>query len=310
MKLLPIPFALRKRPLLVRAEVRNRTSTHISQALRLLELAPVLRSADLRWLPGFHRASPSTPLDAVVMCAATITRLARRLRRSSQAWRTLCPGRPDERADERDEHRCRAFPSPGCAASAAAISSRRAEPRERQPAGRDDPGLGPALGQHRAPDAARDRLDRGAVRVPRPRPRGRALAQPAAEDRRVPRLPVHRPALPGLRPPGQAAERRRARHLRRPGLPGHDPEHAAEAGRVPVRALPPEGGAARAAVLARARAICSTGSSTTASTTASRCCARSATSSTRSRTRSSRGAPRTSSATSPTPSRRSSTSAR
>ena len=52
---------------------------------------------------------------------------------------------------------------------------------------------------------------------------------------------------------GQAAERRRARHLRRPRLPGHDPEHAAAAGRVPVRALPPEGGAARAALLPRLR---------------------------------------------------------
>ena len=50
---------------------------------------------------------------------------------------------------------------------------------------------------------------------------------------------------------GRAPERGRARHLRRPRLPGHDPEHAAAAGRVPVRALPPEGGAARAALLAR-----------------------------------------------------------
>ena len=46
---------------------------------------------------------------------------------------------------------------------------------------------------------------------------------------------------------------RRARPLRRPRLPDHDPEPAAAAGRVPVRALPPEGGAARAALLARLR---------------------------------------------------------
>ena len=38
-----------------------------------------------------------------------------------------------------------------------------------------------------------------------------------------------------------------------PGLPGHDPEPAAAAGRVPVRALPRQGGAARAALLARLR---------------------------------------------------------
>ena len=80
-----------------------------------------------------------------------------------------------------------------------------------------------------------------------------AVAQPAAEDRRVPRVPVHRPALPGLRPLGRAAGRGRARHLRRPRLRRHDPEPAAAAGRVPVRALPREGGAARAALLARLR---------------------------------------------------------
>ena len=160
------------------------------------------------------------------------------------------------------------------------------------------------------PTAARARLAGGGVRLPRPRPRGRLLAQPAAEDRRVRRLPLHRPALPGLRQRRRAAGHRRARPLRRPRLPRHDPQPAAAAGRVPVRALPRQGGAPRPALLAGLRATCSTASSTTPSTTASRCCARSATSSTRWRRTSSRAAPRRSSATSPTSSRRSSTSAR
>ena len=61
---------------------------------------------------------------------------------------------------------------------------------------------------------------------------------------------LHFPVFdPAVGPAGH----RRARHLRRPRLPGHDPEPAAAAGRVPVRALPREGGAARAALLARLR---------------------------------------------------------
>ena len=96
-------------------------------------------------------------------------------------------------------------------------------------------------------------LARGALRLPRPRPRGRPLPQPAAEDRRLRRLPLHRPPLPGLRPRRRPARHRRARPLRRPRLRGHDPEPAAAAGRVPVRALPRQGGAARAALLARLR---------------------------------------------------------
>ena len=210
---------------------------------------------------------------------------------------------------ERDEHRCRAFRSPGYAATAAPSSSRRLSPASAPPRSRRS--RPPACaGSTSSADAARVRLARGAVRLPPPRPRGRALAKPAPEDRRVPGLPVHRPALPGLRPPGQTPQRRRARHLRRPRLPGHDPEHPAAADRVPVRALPSEGGAARAALLARLRLPAVPDHRRRASTTASRCSARSATSSTRSRTRSSRAARRTSSATSRTRSRRSSTSAR
>ena len=124
-----------------------------------------------------------------------------------------------------------------------------AEPAERQPQVEVVSGEGFRWVHIERPTPARDRLARRAVRLPRPRPRGRALAQPAAEDRRVRRLPLHRPALPGVRPQRRAAERRRARPLRRPRLHRHDPEHAAAAGRVPVRALPPEGGAARPAVL-------------------------------------------------------------
>ena len=107
----------------------------------------------------------------------------------------------------------------------------------------------------------------------------------------------------------RTAQRRRARHLRRPRLPGHDPEPAAAAGRVPVRALPPKE-ELREQLFSQGSGYLLYRIVDDASTTASRCCARSATSSTRSRTRSSRAAPRTSSATSPTSSRRSSTSAR
>ena len=79
--------------------------------------------------------------------------------------------------------------------------------------------------------------------------RGRLLAQPAPEGRRVRRLPVHRAALPALRQDGRPAQRRRARPLRRPRLPDHAPERAAAAARVPVRALPHQRGAARVALL-------------------------------------------------------------
>src|SRR3954468_20983575 len=54
----------------------------------------------------------------------------------------------------------------------------------------------PSLDQHRAPRPRRACLARGALRVPPARLRGRPLAQPAAEDRRVRRLPLHRPPLP------------------------------------------------------------------------------------------------------------------
>ena len=152
---------------------------------------------------------------------------------------------------------------------------------------------------------------RGALRVPPARLRGRHLAQPAPEGRRVRRLPVHRAALPALRQAGRPPQRRRARPVRRPRLPDHAPERAAAADRVPVRALPHQRGAARVRCSPRARATCSTRSSTSASTPRSRCCARSATSSSGSRRRSSRATTRPRScATSPTSSRRSSTSAR
>src|SRR6476659_4906307 len=110
-----------------------------------------------------------------------------------------------------------------------------------------------ALGQHRAARSPRARLAGRALRLPRARPRGRALAQPAAEDRRLRRLPLHRPPLPDLRPGGGSAGDRRARPLRRTRLCGDDPEPDAAAGRVPVRALPGEGGAARTALLTRLR---------------------------------------------------------
>ena len=167
------------------------------------------------------------------------------------------PGRPPQTP-------CRTFPSHACGARPAAASTATPSRLSARAAGRG--------GRH---DGLRW------INIERPGPvdrawleehfefhpldlRGRPLAQPAAEDRRVRRLPVHRPALPGLRQGGRAAERRRARHLRRARLPDHAAQHAAPAGRVPVRALPDVGGGARRSSSRRARATCSTRSSTTA----------------------------------------------
>ena len=140
------------------------------------------------------------------------------------------------------------------------------------------------------PPRQRPGLAGGALRLPPARLRGRLLAQPAPEGRRVRRLPVHRAPLPALRQARRAPERGRARPLRRARLPDHAAQRAAAAGRVPVRALPHARGPARAAASPRARATCSTRSSTTASTPRSRCCARWATSSSASRRTSSRAA--------------------
>ena len=205
---------------------------------------------------------------------------------------------------------CRAFPAQRLRSSRARGPTVASSSRPRRSPGRGRRARRSALDQHRAARPGRSRLARGALRLPpAARLRGRPVAQPATEDRRGPRLPVHRPALPGVRQDGRAAQRGRAGHLHRPRLPDHAAELAAAAGGVPVRALPLLD-EVREAMLSKGRATCSTRSSTTPSTTASRCCARSATSSSGSRRRSSRGAPRRSCATSPTPSRRSSTSAR
>ena len=98
------------------------------------------------------------------------------------------------------------------------------------------------------PRAGRPRLARGALRLPPARLRGRLLAQPAPEGRRVRRLPLHRAALPALRQAARPPERGRGRHLRRARLRDHAAQRAAAAARVPVRALPHERGAARAAL--------------------------------------------------------------
>ena len=71
----------------------------------------------------------------------------------------------------------------------------------------ETPGL--PVDPHRAPAGRRPRVARGALRLPPPRLRGRPLAQPAPEGRRVRGLPLRRPALPALRQGGRAAERRR-----------------------------------------------------------------------------------------------------
>ena len=99
------------------------------------------------------------------------------------------------------------------------------------------------------PRAGRPRVAGGALRLPPARLRGRLLAQPAPEDRRVRRVPVHRAPLPALRQDGRAPQRGRARPVRRAGLPHHPAERADRPGRVPVRALPHGAGAARAVLL-------------------------------------------------------------
>ena len=144
---------------------------------------------------------------------------------------------------------------------------------------RGDRGRGSPLGQDRPDGPARARVARGELRLPRPRPRGRPLAQPAPEDRRLRRLPVHRSPLSTRR--GEA-RRRRARCVRRPGFPITIPNQPLQPVEYLFERCRPTRRYASSSSPA-APAISSTGWSMTASTTASRCCARSGTSSTRSR---------------------------
>src|ERR687898_619898 len=64
------PVAVYEKDLcVVRAEVRNRTSTHISQALRLLELAPISGLATFGGCRGFFGPVPP-PLWMQWLCGA------------------------------------------------------------------------------------------------------------------------------------------------------------------------------------------------------------------------------------------------
>ena len=173
---------------------------HISQ-----ELAP---SRLLRGLPGLHRASPSTPLDVSSYVGGSISGMPSAVPGSHA-------GRGDPMTDEpRSPH---AEPAQAPPARTARARAAVAPPRLslETPQRRDRRGRRPALDQHRAPAPDRPRLARGALRLPPARLRGRLLAQPAPEGRRVRRLPVRRPALPALRQARRPPERRRARHLRR-----------------------------------------------------------------------------------------------
>ena len=198
MKLLPIPVVKRKRPLPVASRgPESDFHSHLpgSSPAGIGTCPRILRSSVVAGVSSGQSLHPSGCSGYVV---ATIATVRGALRRCGERGVPLSPSR-DVRADERDEQRCRAFQSPGCAATAGELVAP-SEPARAPAPSRGGPGIRPALGQHRAPDADRVRLARGAVRLPRPRPRGRPLAQPASEDRRVPGLPVHRPALPGLRP--------------------------------------------------------------------------------------------------------------
>ena len=100
--------------------------------------------------------------------------------------------------DERPQRRSRQMPNlprPGCAGPAAVVST--CPPSlSPAPARRGDRGGGAALAAHRGPDRRREGLARGALRLRPAGLRGRALAQPAPEDRQEQRLPVHRRPLP------------------------------------------------------------------------------------------------------------------
>src|SRR5581483_11391057 len=103
----------------------------------------------------------------------------------------------------------------------------------------------PHLGPPDLAEREGGRAARRAVRLARPRPRGRPLQAPAAEGRRVPRVPLRRPPLSRLRQGRAATERRRAGRLPRRRLSDHAPERGAAPGDAPVRALRERRGAAR-----------------------------------------------------------------
>src|SRR5215204_2892166 len=171
-------------------------------------------------LPGFHRASPSTPLDASSYVQPEYTRTRRYISPHAE---------PPPSA-----------PTPGTGGGPAA------GPRGPQRGGRGGPR--PALDQHPAPPAGRPRVAGGALRLPPVGLRRRLLAQPAAEDRRVRRVPVHRPALRQVRQAGRAPQRGRAGHLRRQRLRHHPAQRRPAAAGLPLRAGAHAGGPARPAL--------------------------------------------------------------
>ena len=95
------------------------------------------------------------------------------------------------------------------------------------------------------------------LRLASARRRGRPLAAPAPEGRRLRRrrrarrLPLHRPPLPGLRRGHRPSQRRGARCLHRPGLPRHAARGRAAPGQPPLPPLRGERGLPRPALLAR-----------------------------------------------------------
>ena len=267
-----------------------------------MELPPFLACA--RWLAGFHWASPSTPLDAYcyvrderyhAACGPHTISVMPTTTDDPLSPRYAEPAALPVRAPLGARARCALTPARSRATSRASRSSRR-------------PGL-------------------RWINIERPRPVDQAWLEERYEFHPLDYEDVfsrnQRPKVDEyddylfivLHFPryDKAVGRLNAAELDLfvgPGLPDHAPERAAAAGRVPVRALPHQRGAARVALLQGPRLPALQDRRRPASTPRSRCCARSATSSSASRRRSSRATRPRSCATSPTSSRRSSTSAR
>ena len=147
--------------------------------------------------------------------------------------------------------RCRTSLAPGCAGHPRRRSSSRLRRLSPAPPRRGDRGRGAALGEHRATRPPleqawlEEHFDFHALDFEDVLSRNQRPKIDEYDDYLF--IVLHFPVF------DRAVGRLGAGELDifvGPGFLGHDPEPAAAAGRVPVRALPPEGGAPRAALLA------------------------------------------------------------
>ena len=183
----------------------------------------------MRGLPGFHRASPSTPLDVSSYVRGTLAGLRRRKAQVDCGCRAEL-----DADDDADRRRAAAVPMPNLPKPASARGAVTRRGRTRPPslsapnvevveASRRQTLRWINIERPRQVDRAwlEEHFDFHAARL-----RGRLLAQPAPEGRRVRRLPLRRPALPGLRQARRPPERRRGRRLRRARLRHHAAQRA------------------------------------------------------------------------------------